>query len=98
MPIRRGVLAGLALGAAISGGTLAFCATAASADDPGNNAQADAFGRIPFLPVLVTQQKQQEKEEEREEDSTELPVAQQCVNFESELQLGIEQICVPLDE
>ncbi|WP_327587935.1 hypothetical protein OHA25_13750 [Nonomuraea sp. NBC_00507] len=37
MPTPKGILAGLMLGSAITGGTLALCATAASADVPNNN-------------------------------------------------------------
>jgi hypothetical protein len=37
MPTPKGLLAGLTLGSAITGGALALCATAASADDPNNN-------------------------------------------------------------
>ncbi|TMR90985.1 hypothetical protein [Nonomuraea basaltis] len=97
MPIRRGVLAGLALGTAITGGTLALGATTASADNPNDTRHASeavtqrvpVLRGIPFLPA---------RQEEREEDDIELidrisvlidplPV-QNCVNIPAVLGVG----------
>jgi hypothetical protein len=76
MAMYRGALAGLALGIAITGGTLALGATAASADDPdtGRQVASRAVKRdvptlrgIPFLPIARQEEKEKEEDEQEQE-------------------------------